>query len=80
MKAEQRFPGPAFIYTVFLPRATEFLVSSKRRGVCLAQAQSLSADREPCPSLRGDSVLRECFLGNHGKMIWEGKSDQLGAL
>ena len=50
MKAEQRFPGPAFIYTVFLPRATEFLVSSKRRGVCLAQAQSLSADREPCPS------------------------------
>lgn len=41
MKAEQRFPGQAFIYMVFLPRATESLVSPKRRGVCLAQARSL---------------------------------------
>ena len=60
--------------------ASDHQGSSLLHRGALHGAAAISTDHEPCPSLRGDSVLRECFLGNHGKMIWEGKSDQLGAL
>ena len=60
--------------------ASDHQGSSLLHRGALHGAAAISTDREPCPSLRGDSVLRECFLGNHGKMIREGKSDQLGAL